>query len=337
MLSACFVSRRRTRKNKTPLLRSLTLRRLHGGTHDAVLPCLLPLAPLGVTQLRCKPIVDDRFVAGVESMINASEHRRHSFLHLLSSVDHSMAETSMHDFCTSVLDALKLRIDDLEPALKKFSLPTAETGIFSLYQDAWHNPLLFYHHTIAALLGCLRIPRSEEEEKSFRSALDVFAQMIIMGSTAMDVRQESGLEMEDAVGANPDEPINEFVASMLCTVVLCCESRISILAISESNERPIDAQIQAATETCTSKKALTSVSLSSLSRLLKNPIEAMSDIMPLNLSISAEPKQHWHARTIKCLAGKGCPPLQGGKQREYISIRVRENFSCCSRYTNQRT
>ena len=135
-----------------------------------------------------------------------------------------MAETSMLDYCKGALERLKSIINELEPALKELSLSTAGAGKYTYCTQMNVIFANYFIITIDALLGGLRRPRSVTEEVSFRSSLSMFADMVKMGSNAMDTMQEPGLEMEDAVGADPGERFKERVWSMLWMAVLISSS-----------------------------------------------------------------------------------------------------------------
>jgi hypothetical protein len=126
-----------------------------------------------------------------------------------------MAETSMFDYCTGAIERLKLMINELEPALREVSLPTAHAGKYTYCTKMNAIFACCFIITIDALLGGLRIPRSETEDVSFRSSLGIFADMIQMGSNTMNAMHKPGFEMEDTVGADPGEHVEERVSSML--------------------------------------------------------------------------------------------------------------------------
>ena len=62
----------------------------------------------------------------------------------------------------------------------------------------------------------------------------------------------------------------------------------------------------------------------SLSDLLSPDKEILDQLHDVILTITDQPKAHWHYRTIRCLENKTCSALAGqsGKQRQYILIKV---------------
>jgi hypothetical protein len=81
----------------------------------------------------------------------------------------------------------------------------------------------------------------------------------------------------------------------------------------------MDAQIRVPTESASFK----------LSQLLIQEMEVIEEGILAILEFIHRPKELWHARTMNCLAKKGCSPIQSESERQYIVLKVRRKNVCC--------